>query len=77
MPIKCLFGKHEWELKEATFSSCVVCSKCQKPQDPTEHELYEYELGRWAAAKALGLGYGGSVVLVIRDMAEYIQPGSS
>jgi hypothetical protein len=76
MPVKCRLNKHEWELKEATFSSSVVCSACGKPQDPVAHELYEFELDRWAYAESLGLGYAGSVVLVMRAMAEHIQPGS-
>jgi len=76
MPVKCLLGKHVWGLKEATFSSSVVCSTCGKPQDPGAHELYEFELDRWRHAEALGLGYAGAAVLVIRDMAEHIQPGT-
>lgn len=76
MSVRCLVGKHNWELKEATFSSSVVCSACDKPEDPVAHELYEYELERWEYARVLGLGYAGSVVLVMRDMAAHIQPGS-
>lgn len=76
MALSCKLGKHEFELREATFSSAVLCSKCDKPENEDEAALYLYEMEQWAHGDAMGWKYAQKMVYVLRNMAELIQPGA-
>lgn len=76
MKASCLIGKHDFQLREATFSSAVMCSKCDKAQDPTEAAIYLHEMELWDHGDAMGWPYAQKLVYVLRGTAELIQPGA-